>query len=348
MALVTNIPLTSANVEPLSRHEMLTWVNQCLASEFAKLEQILFPGSLQLKKVKFNSRLELDWLSNWKIVQTSWKQLGIEKVIPVEKLIKGKFQDNFEFLQWFKKFFDANYDGHQYDPVEMRNYEELPKDGKINKATANSTALKMPQRTTTTQLKSRQPSAASNTVPMGTRRVGSDASINSGSGGSGGGGASSAGRKTTTAAGRHPATMALPKQSSARPATAQHRAKAAAAASSPAVASPRHQQQQPPSPDPQLIEELKQKNTEIDELRNQLAESDEVISGLERERDFYFAKLRKIEVHCQDSENVGSLEVASVLQILYETEEGFAPPTDDGTNGTSNDEGGDIGTQLKD
>lgn len=31
------------------------------------------------------------------------------QVIPVERLIKGKFQDNFEFVQWFKKFFDANY-----------------------------------------------------------------------------------------------------------------------------------------------------------------------------------------------------------------------------------------------
>ena len=31
--------------------------------------------------------------------------------------MKGRFQDNFEFLQWFKKFFDANYDGHPYDPI---------------------------------------------------------------------------------------------------------------------------------------------------------------------------------------------------------------------------------------
>ena len=31
------------------------------------------------------------------------------KVIPVERLVKGRFQDNFEFVQWFKKFFDANY-----------------------------------------------------------------------------------------------------------------------------------------------------------------------------------------------------------------------------------------------
>lgn len=38
----------------------------------------------------------------------------------MDKLIKGRFQDNFEFLQWFKKFFDANYDGREYDPMEAR------------------------------------------------------------------------------------------------------------------------------------------------------------------------------------------------------------------------------------
>lgn len=42
------------------------------------------------------------------------------QVIPVDKLIKGRFQDNFEFLQWFKKFFDANYDGREYDALEAR------------------------------------------------------------------------------------------------------------------------------------------------------------------------------------------------------------------------------------
>lgn len=75
--------------------------------------------------------MELDWLNNWKLIQAAWKQLGIDKIVPVEKLIKGKFQDNFEFLQWFKKFFDANYDGHVYNPLEIRNFEELPKENKI-------------------------------------------------------------------------------------------------------------------------------------------------------------------------------------------------------------------------
>lgn len=47
-----------------------------------------------------------------------------EQIIPIDKLIKGRFQDNFEFLQWFKKFFDANYNGQDYDAMAAR--ENLP------------------------------------------------------------------------------------------------------------------------------------------------------------------------------------------------------------------------------
>lgn len=39
----------------------------------------------------------------------------------MDKLIKGRFQDNFEFLQWFKKFFDANYGGQEYNAYEARS-----------------------------------------------------------------------------------------------------------------------------------------------------------------------------------------------------------------------------------
>lgn len=46
------------------------------------------------------------------------------QIIPVDKLVKGKFQDNFEFVQWFKKFFDANYDGKEYDPVAARQGQD--------------------------------------------------------------------------------------------------------------------------------------------------------------------------------------------------------------------------------
>lgn len=35
-------------------------------------------------------------------------------------LVKGRFMDNFEFIQWFKKFFEANYNGGPYSALEAR------------------------------------------------------------------------------------------------------------------------------------------------------------------------------------------------------------------------------------
>ena len=50
--------------------------------------------------------------------------------VEVDKLVKAKFQDNFEFLQWFKKFFDANYSGDgDYDPVKARGGQALGQGG---------------------------------------------------------------------------------------------------------------------------------------------------------------------------------------------------------------------------
>merc|ERR1712109_41156 len=78
---------------------------------------MLFPNCVQLKKVKFKTKLEHEYIQNFKVLQAAFKRMTVDKIIPVDKLVKGRFQDNFEFLQWFKKFFDANYDGHPYDPL---------------------------------------------------------------------------------------------------------------------------------------------------------------------------------------------------------------------------------------
>ena len=45
--------------------------------------------------------------------------------VPIERLVKGRFQDNFEFVQWFKKFFDANDQGCEYDPVAARDGQPM-------------------------------------------------------------------------------------------------------------------------------------------------------------------------------------------------------------------------------
>merc|ERR1712083_520900 len=81
---------------------------------------MLFPNCVQLKKVKFKTKLEHEYIQNFKVLQAAFKRMTVDKIVPVDKLIKGRFQDNFEFLQWFKKFFDANYSGEEYDPVAAR------------------------------------------------------------------------------------------------------------------------------------------------------------------------------------------------------------------------------------
>merc|ERR1719291_4207 len=86
---------------------------------------MLFPGAVNLKKVKFNTKLEHEYINNFKVLQNSFKSVNVDKIIPVDKLVKGRFQDNFEFIQWFKKFFDANYGGQEYDALAMRGGEQV-------------------------------------------------------------------------------------------------------------------------------------------------------------------------------------------------------------------------------
>ena len=59
-------------------------------------------------------------------------------------------------------------------------------------------------------------------------------------------------------------------------------------------------------------------NHQIEDLNAQLLEAKLTIEGLEKERDFYFGKLRDIEVLCQEMD--GSEYSQKVLNVLYATE----------------------------
>jgi RP/EB family microtubule-associated protein len=69
---------------------------------------MLFPGSVPAKRIKYEAKQDYQYIENFKILQSSFKKKGVDKVIPVERLIKGRFQDNFEFAQWFKKVNKTN------------------------------------------------------------------------------------------------------------------------------------------------------------------------------------------------------------------------------------------------
>ena len=62
-----------------------------------------------LSKVEFNTIHEYEYITNFKVLQNAFAAHGIDKVVPVERLTKMKFQDNLEFMQWMKKYWDAHY-----------------------------------------------------------------------------------------------------------------------------------------------------------------------------------------------------------------------------------------------
>lgn len=116
-----NVCASSHTADNLSRLELLAWVNAalglnlkkveslCSGAAYCQLMEIVFPGCTSSKKVKFNANQEHEYIHNLKILQYAFKAVGCSKDVPIDRLIKGKFQENFEFLQWFRRFFDANY-----------------------------------------------------------------------------------------------------------------------------------------------------------------------------------------------------------------------------------------------
>merc|ERR1719219_728119 len=215
---------------------------------------MLFPNCVQLKKVKFKTKLEHEFIQNFKVLQAAFKRMQVDKIVPVDKLIKGRFQDNFEFLQWFKKFFDANYQGADYDPVAARGGMTL-----IGGSTASASRMPMaaPSNGHSRMPPSRPVQAIAKSSPAARRVPAAPVS------GGVGGGASAA---------------------------------------------------------------------QIEELNSQILEKNLTIEGLEKERDFYFGKLRDIELIAQEYEGADGVNDFSqkVLGVLYATEEGFAVPEDEG------------------
>jgi RP/EB family microtubule-associated protein len=147
-------------------------------------------------------------------------------------------QDNLEFLQFVKQYWDQHFPGHEYDPVARRGAKAAVGGGAPAPRAAPAAARRAPAASNTAAPRTRTPLAAS------------------------GGGAASAA--------------------------------------------------------------LREENTQLKET----------VSGLERERDFYFSKLRDIELLIQQAmEADPELEkdeglLKQIQNILYSTEEGFEIPAE--------------------
>ncbi|KAF7632315.1 hypothetical protein Mgra_00008239 [Meloidogyne graminicola] len=287
---VVNVYSTSVTSENVSRFELLAWV-------------------------KWNSRQEVDWLNNWRILQHSWKDIGIDRPIPVQSLMRAKFQDNFEFLQWFKKFFDANYDGHEYDPTTARNNEEFPAalpGGTTKRAppAVNNSNIAASRRSTAQMATSRPINVPKPEIRDAKRSLNTSARV-----------ATSASRVVPS--------------SRAPPSAISTTASAAAKRRPPIVHSPqknggnaRNGQQtlrttsgrKSIAPPPGTNRSgfgtaefhlLEQQNKELKDKIDNITKNSLIY---ERERDFYYDKLRKIELLCNN--NVGLALVDQIQKII--------------------------------
>jgi len=114
-----------------SRQELLAWLNNLLQLNVTKVEQCgtgaalcqIYDSIFQdlpMSRVKFNVNTEYAYLQNFKILQNAFTKHQIERPVPVESLVKCKMQDNLEFLQWSKRYWDQYYPGGDYDALARR------------------------------------------------------------------------------------------------------------------------------------------------------------------------------------------------------------------------------------
>ncbi|KAL2074489.1 hypothetical protein VTL71DRAFT_8267 [Oculimacula yallundae] len=228
-----------------SRQELVAWLNNLLQLNVTKVEQCGTGAALcqifdsiyldvPMSRVKFNVNTEYAYLQNFKILQNCFTRHGIDRPVNVEQLIKCKMQDNLEFLQWSKRYWDQYFPGGDYDAVARRRGSGAPPPTSAPAARTSAGAAKRGTTPTT-----------------GRPRV------------AGVGGAGSAA--------------------------------------------------------------LQQENATLKET----------VQGLERERDFYFSKLRDIELlvqqACEEDPEIEKQEdglIKHIQTILYSTEDGFEIPAE--------------------
>ncbi|KAJ3014685.1 hypothetical protein HKX48_005007 [Thoreauomyces humboldtii] len=247
-----------------SRTELLAWLNDLLQVGYTKVEQLGSGAAhcqiidsifhdVPLAKVKFAAKHEYEFVANFKILQNAFDKHKIDNAIPVERLVKCKFQDNLEFLQWMKKYWDNYFPGGNYDAVGRRG-------GKVSDAA--------PVRAAAGRGGGGVPSGSTQKLAPGMTRK------------------SDAAKMTDTRNGRRESE----------------------------------------------IEGEYQKA--LQDMQEQVLEAKLTVEQVEKEREFYFTKLREIEIFVQQQLDSGKYPEGSALQnianIMYKTEDGFEIPAEGG------------------
>ncbi|KAH8236062.1 hypothetical protein KR038_011755 [Drosophila bunnanda] len=110
---------TVRNGGNLSRYELLDWMNSKVGEHIARIEDLctgvvycrlmgdIFPDIINMKRVKMMPRMEYEYIHNLRLLQDAFNSLELEQPVPIDLIIQGRFKHNFEFIQFFKKFYDS-------------------------------------------------------------------------------------------------------------------------------------------------------------------------------------------------------------------------------------------------
>ena len=214
--------------------------------------------------------------------------------MPVQLLIRGKYQDNLEFMQWFKRFFELNYNGDiDYDASGRR---AKGKGGTSFKKRVTSRQKRDAFQAARPGVKGARKSRAASKI--GEEKENQKTNNRRGEG------------KTSRP---NPAARSRPGQTSSSTRS-------------------RHDAQHPGTISAVEAGSMQSKinglESEKIQLTKRCADLQITVDGLERERDFYFGKLRDIEILLQtvveDEVNKPTAEVKAIadraFKILYATE----------------------------
>ena len=113
---------TNRDKQYLSMGQLMTWINYMLShhnfyetiedlsegSGYLVLFDQLFPGAINMNLVKKVPKSRYDFFKNWDLLNKAFFKLKINYVLNTETQSQGTTKINFNFLKWFKEFFDVN------------------------------------------------------------------------------------------------------------------------------------------------------------------------------------------------------------------------------------------------
>ncbi|KAH0482307.1 MAG: hypothetical protein KVP17_004463 [Porospora cf. gigantea B] len=117
---------------PLSRHQLVSWVNEEFKVSISKVEQcgtgavfcLIFDsviGNVRMSRVNWGARQEYEYIDNFRLLQCALTDAGVQKKLDIDTLVRCRCQNNLELLQWAYNFYERSGGMPDvYDPVHTR------------------------------------------------------------------------------------------------------------------------------------------------------------------------------------------------------------------------------------